>query len=158
MQKRTLDVIIEEHAMFRGLRPEHLVLVAGCATNVRFNPGEYIYRQDDPANYFYLIRHGKVSLDLFVPGRGSIVVQTLVDDDILGYSWLFPPHYWDHDARALELTRAVAFDAVCLRTKCEEDYVLGYEFMRRFANMTVRRLKDTQLRLLDMYGAPAGPA
>jgi CRP/FNR family cyclic AMP-dependent transcriptional regulator len=52
----------------------------------------------------------------------------------------------------VELTRAVAFDGVCLRTKCENDPKLGYDFMKRFAQVVTSRLEVARLQLLDVYG------
>ena len=56
------------------------------------------------------------------------------------------------DARATELTRAIGIDAACLRGKCDADPVLGYEMMRRFLPVVVKRLNATRLQLLDVYG------
>ncbi|HEV2460023.1 MAG TPA: hypothetical protein VGS80_16825, partial [Ktedonobacterales bacterium] len=50
--------------------------------------------------------------------------------------------------------RAVAFDGACLRAKCDADHELGYELMRRFAQVIVERLQATRLQLLDVYRDP----
>jgi CRP/FNR family cyclic AMP-dependent transcriptional regulator len=63
-----------------------------------------------------------------------------------------PPYRWHFDARAVELTRAIALDGECLRGKCEEDHDLGYEIMKRFALVIAERLEATRLQLLDVYG------
>ena len=63
------------------------------------------------------------------------MIQTLGEDDVIGYSWLFPPYRWRFDARAVEPLRALALDGQCLRGKCDDDPVLGYELMKRFAGM-----------------------
>ena len=47
---------------------------------------------------------------------------------------------------------AIAFDGACLRGKCEADHDLGYELMRRIAQVIIERLQATRLRLLDVYG------
>jgi CRP/FNR family transcriptional regulator, cyclic AMP receptor protein len=49
---------------------------------------------------------------------------------------------------------AIAFDGACLRGKCEEDHGLGYEMMRRFAQIVIERLQSTRIKLLDVYGEP----
>ncbi|HVR13489.1 MAG TPA: hypothetical protein VMS41_06900, partial [Gaiellaceae bacterium] len=72
--------------------------------------------------------------------------------EVLGWSWLFPPHRWHFDARALTAMRATAFDAACLRGKCDQDPKLGYDLMSRFAQVLIERLQWTRLRLLDIYG------
>jgi hypothetical protein len=86
------------------------------------------------------------------PGRGSITFQTVGVGEIVGVSWLVPPYRWTYDARALELTRAIAMDAGCLRGKCEQDHDLGYEVMKRFVPVLVERLQATRLQILDVYG------
>jgi hypothetical protein len=50
------------------------------------------------------------------------------------------------------LTRAIAFDGTCLRTKCEQDHDLGYELMKRFARVMIERVRATRIQLLDVYG------
>jgi len=130
-------------------------LIVGCAANVRFEAGEYIFREGEDANQFYIIRHGKVALELFTPERGVLTIQTLGAGDVLGWSWLFPPYRWRFDARALELTRAIALDGTCLRNKCDEDHNLGYELVKRFAQIIIERLQATRLQLLDVYDAQA---
>jgi hypothetical protein len=84
-----------------------------------------------------------------------MTIDTLEDGDVLGWSWLFPPHKWNFDSRAIALTRALVLDAKCLSGKCEEDHHLGYEMMRRFSAIMVDRLKATRLQLLDLYGSPS---
>ncbi len=152
---RTLELIIAEHPFFKDLKSEHLQFIVGCASNVCFNPGTFIFREGEEAEQFYLIRQGKVALEIYVPQRGSVTIQTISAGDILGFSWLFPPYRWHFDARALELTRAIAFDGKCLRTKCEEDHDLGYEFMKRFASIIMQRLQATRIQLLDVYAEHA---
>ena len=149
---KTIDVLLAEHPFFHGMAPGYLEFIAGCGRNVQFEPGRYIHREGQEANEFYAIRHGKVALEIFVPGRGPMTLQTLDEGDVFGWSWIFPPYKWVFDARAVELTRAVAFDGVCLRTKCEGDAQLGYDFMKRFAQVVTQRLDVARLQLLDVYG------
>ena len=81
-----------------------------------------------------------------------MMIQTIDEGDVLGWSWLFPPYVWHFDVKAVELTRAIAMDGECLRNKCEEDHELGYEIMKRFSHVMVNRLSATRLQLLDIYG------
>jgi CRP-like cAMP-binding protein len=146
-----LESILGEHRFLKGLAPPHLQELAGCASNVRFEAGQYIFHQGEEANTFYAIRQGKVALEIFVPERGAKVIQNVGEGDILGWSWLIPPHRWRFDARATELTRALAFDGTCLRTKCEEDHDFGYELLKRFSRVITDRLEATRLQILDVY-------
>lgn len=152
---KTLEPYLAEHPFFKGLRSEHLSLLVGCATNVRFDPGQFVFREGQEAKNFYLIRHGRVALEIAVAPRPPIVLKTLDAGEILGWSWLIPPHRWMMDARAVELTRAIALDGTCLRKKCEEDCPLGYELLKRFAHVMEQELQAARLQLIDVYGESA---
>ncbi len=149
---KTLDALVAESPIFAGLEPEHLELIAGCGQNTGFEAGEYLFREGEQANDFFLVRHGRVMLETFVPGRGAVVIETADEGDVVGWSWLFPPYEQHFDARALDLVRVVAFDGACLREKCGEDYKLGYELLLRFSSQLVQVLEATRVRLLDVYG------
>jgi CRP-like cAMP-binding protein len=149
---RRFDTLLAEQAFFKEMDPRALDIVAGCAANVRFDADEWIFQEGQDATQFYLIRHGKVALKAFVPGRGDVTIQTIEAGDALGWSWLFPPYRWHFGARTLELTRAIAFDGACLRMKAEADHDLGYELLKRFSRTIIERLQATRLQLLDVYG------
>jgi CRP/FNR family transcriptional regulator, cyclic AMP receptor protein len=149
---QTLDELIAAAPIFAGLTPEHLALIAGCAANKRFAAGEYLFHEGAPAERFFLIRRGSVALEVDAPGRGALVIETLHQGDVAGWSWLFEPYRWELDARASEPTGVVSFDGLCLRGKCEIDHELGYQLMRRFAASLTERLQATRLQLLDVYG------
>jgi len=151
---RSIDQLVAELPTFAGLEPEQLELIAGCGANRVFEAGEHLAHEGDPADAFYVIRHGRVALEVAAPGRGALMIATLGEGSVVGWSWLFPPHRWSFDARALETTRTVAFDGACLRGKCEADKALGYELMQRFAAVMLDRLQATRLQLLDVYGEP----
>jgi len=150
---QTLEPILAEHPFLKGLDPQYLKLLVGCASNVRFNAGQFIFREGEEANQFYMIRQGKVALEILAAERGPITLQTVGEGDVLGWSWLIPPYRWRFDALALELTRAIALDGKCLRQKSEEDHNLGYELLKRFSTIIVERLEATRLQLLDVYRA-----
>ena len=149
---KTLDVLVGESPIFTGLDQASLELIAGCGQNTGFEAGQYLFREGDQADNFYLVRHGRVMVETFVPGRGPVVIETVDEGDVVGWSWLFPPYQQHFDARALELVRVVAFDGACLRGKCAEDYKLGYELLLRFSQVIVDRLQATRLQLLEIHG------
>lgn len=148
----TLERILGEHAFFADLAPAHLQLLVGCASNVRFEAGSFLFHAGDAANEFFLIRAGRIALEIAPPGRPPLALETLAEGEILGWSWLIPPHTWVFDARSVEPSRAIALDGKCLRAKCEADHDLGYELLKRFAHVLTRRLEATRLQLLDVYG------
>ena len=151
----TLEAILSAHPFFHDLESRHLDLLVGCASNVRIDPGQFLFHTGEEANQFFLIRHGRVALEIAAPGRRPLTLQTLGEGEILGWTWLIPPYHWMFDSRAIEQTRAVALDGKCLRGKCEADHDLGYELLKRFAHIMEQRLVAARLQLLDVYGKDA---
>src|SRR5579885_1649411 len=75
---QTLESILSEFSLFNGFEQRYIQLIAGCASDVRFNSGEIILREGEEANQFYIIRHGKVALEMaFVPEREPITIHTI---------------------------------------------------------------------------------
>ena len=153
---QTLDQIVGGSPVFDGLDAEHLELIAGCGHIEAVQAGDRLFREGDPAETFYLVRRGRIALTTHVPGRGDVVIETLEPGEVVGWSWLFEPYRWHFDARAVENVGVVAFDGACLRGKCDADPALGYELMRRFAQVMIDRLQHTRTRLLDVYGDGSG--
>ena len=152
---RTLAQYLPEHPFFAGLDDDAMELVVGCARNVHFRAGEVLFRTGEPADTFYVIREGRVGLDVHDPRRGSLQIASLGDGEVVGWSWLVPPYQWMFDAHAVTPVRAVALDGACLRDKCQSDCALGYALMQRVAHVMYERLQDARMRLLDLYGSPA---
>ena len=148
----TLEPLLSRHPFFEGLDSSYLKTLTGCASNVHFSGGQMIFREGEEANQFFLIREGRVAIEVFVETRGPVIIQTLGPGEILGWSWLVPPYRWRFDARAVDEVRALALDGKCLREKCETDPRLGYELLTRFAQVITRRLEATRIQLLDVYG------
>ncbi|MEO5336189.1 MAG: cyclic nucleotide-binding domain-containing protein [Magnetospirillum sp. WYHS-4] len=146
---------LAEHPFFDGMESKDRELLSGCAKNEVFDADEYVFREGEPADKFYLIRHGTVAVELHAPGHDPMVLETLRKGDIFGWSWMVQPYTWTFDVRAVELTRVISLDAKCLRGKLEKDHSLGYELFKRFIPVMAERVGAARLQLLDLYGQPA---
>ncbi len=149
---KDIKEILKEHSFFKDLKPEYLDFIVGCASNVVFKEDEMILREGEEANKFCLIRHGKIAIDIPLSKQRGITIQTIKDGDILGWSWLIPPHNYRFNARAVAETRAISFDGKCLREKCEGKNDLGYELLKRLAAVFISRLEMTRMQLINSYG------
>ena len=147
--------LLEEIPLLGDLSADQRGTVAGCGRNAVFGDGEALFREGDEADTFFALRRGAVALEIASPARGPLIIETLHEGDVVGWSWLFAPYRTRFDARARGEVHALAFDGACLRGKCDADHELGYELMRRFAAVMTDRLQATRMQLLDLYGAPA---
>jgi len=143
-----LLALIAQQPFFKGLGAHHLRLLADSAMETQFEPGQWIYRQGDPANRFYLILEGKVVIQSEMKKRGMIPIRTLGPGDDLGWAWLFPPYYMHFSACTIDPTRAIFFYGTRLREQCEDNHELGYQLMKRIAEVVVENLNATQ-RLIE---------
>ncbi|WP_328885571.1 cyclic nucleotide-binding domain-containing protein [Streptomyces sp. NBC_00316] len=127
-------------------------LLNDAAREVSLPTGTRIFEEGRRADRFWIIRSGQVELDLRVPGRRAVVIDTLGRDDLLGWSWLFPPYLWHLGATAVHPVDALEFDAATVRTLCDEDADVGRVVYKYVAQTVAERLHGTRTRLLTLYG------
>jgi len=151
MKTRSIRELLAEPPLLQPLEPADLTVLAGCGRNDVFRPGAILAREGASADRFYVVRAGRVALELHTSAR-PLVIETLGAGDVVGWSWIFPPYRWTCDVEALDTTRVISIDGACLRAKCDADPAFGYRLMQRFAQVAVERLQATRLRLLDIYG------
>jgi CRP-like cAMP-binding protein len=144
----SLYVLIAKQPFFKGLNPQQLQLLAGSALEMKFETGAIIFEEASPANRFFLILSGRVQLSSEMEDRNVMPIQTLGPGDDLGWSWLFPPYSMHFTARALEPTNTIFFYGTRLREQCEQDHELGYQLMKRIAEVATQSLRVTQKRLM----------
>lgn len=153
MQVQDLSTSLTSHPFLEDMDEELIQTLTSCASNVVFQEGTYLFHEDEDARIFYLIRSGRVALEVQAGEKGRVRIQTLGPGEVIGWSWLISPYRWHFDAFALEKVHSFMLDATCLRAKCETDCRFGYEILRRFTEVLQRRLEATRLQLLDVYGS-----
>jgi len=146
-----LKLLLKEAAFFQDFDDATLNLIVPHVTARTFEAGQYILHDGECADTFYLLRHGTVAIELAAPPRGRLVLQTLTEGDLLGWSWLVPPYRWSFDARAVSLVRCLGLDARRLRTLCEQDHDFGYALLQRYVRVMAARLTAARLQMLDLY-------
>lgn len=146
---QSLYALVAQQPFFKGLNAHQLQLLTDSAMKMQFEAGQSIFQEGSTANRFYLILEGKVVLEAELKERGMIPIQTLGPGDDLGWSWLFPPYLLHLSARALEPTKTIFFYGTRLREQCEQDHELGYQLMKRIAEVAIQHLQVTQRHLME---------
>lgn len=149
----TLDAVLAAQPFTRDLAPEHRGFLAAHGRHTHLAAGEFVMREGGDANTLYLLERGRVSLEVHVPGRGVVQIESLGEGDVLGLSWLVPPYRWHLDARVVEPAEALAFNAVAIRDRLETDPAFGAALLRRLVVLLVQRLERARLARLDIYHA-----
>jgi len=141
---------------FERLAHAHLALVAATAREVTFEAGNTVFAEGQLASGCWLMRSGKIALESGVPGLGQVVVQMLGPGDVLGWSWLIPPHHWHFTATAATRVMAIEFDTERMRALADADPALGYPLALGLIEVVAARLQATRSRLIELYGNPRG--
>ena len=150
-----LEARIGLHPFLVGLPPHYIKLLADCAMVKNFAKGEYLFRQGEFANRFYLIEEGKIVLEALDTAEKRVVIEEVGPGKLVGWSWLFPPYIWHFDARAVEPTTALFFYGTILREYCAKDPSLGFELFKRMSQVMVERLQSARARLIAKHSQPA---
>jgi CRP-like cAMP-binding protein len=137
------------HGFFKGL-PQGLLEAAAAGAKVRtYRAGEFLLREGRAADEFFVILEGKVALEVFAADRRRITIQTVGPGEVLGWSWLAPPHRWSLDAIAVKATHAITIDAAALWARFGAEPSEGYEFLLRLVPVLAGRIQAMEMQLLE---------
>lgn len=150
------ELIIAAHPFWKGMPIEYLPLLAESAEIQTYGVGDVIFHERQPAEHLYLLHRGQVVLETFVPGRGTVIVQSVGSGEALGWSWLFPPFQWQFSARSVDATEIIAFDAARLRAKADEAPEFGRDMITRVAQLLLVRMQAARQKLQEFHYPGAG--
>lgn len=141
-------------ALFEGLKPQALELVAKVATEERHATGTKIFQHGDAGDKLYLILEGRVRISRDVPGMGEEALAVLGPGEVFGEMALLDESPRSADARVHERCRLLAipkdgFDDLLFLHKD-----LAYEVLWSIVRMLVARLRETtdKLTFLSVSG------
>src|SRR5262249_5305717 len=120
MTEPTILSAFASHAFIQGLSDYHRMRLASGVKPFNVAAGEYLAREGEPARAFYLIQNGQVAIGTRLSEAGAVPIETVGPGDIVGWSWLLPPHRWQFDARASTNVEGLVFDGTWLREQCEQ--------------------------------------
>lgn len=149
--KPKLAEAIHAHPFLHGFDPLFVDEISRHAREYEFATDALIAREGTPAKVLYLVLEGKVALEVVAADHPQLTVQTIGPGEVVGWSWLVPPHRWRFDARALKPSRLIALDGERLRQSLSRKPEWGYQFLIRFMPVLAERLVNTQIQLLDLH-------
>jgi len=145
---------LSAHEFFKGLNEDFITLLSDYATERKVKKGEVLFQPGKPANRFYLLRNGRVSVQVPALVGPALELQVLGENQILGWSWLIPPYRWNFLARAVEDTDLLEFDGSAILERWEKDPKFGYEPFKRFTALMSERLDAARQKMMDQWNPP----
>lgn len=146
---------LASHPFLRGMLADQVARLAEIATAESVPARHRLFEEGGRARSLWLIRTGRVALDLHLPGQAPLIVETISAGEVIGLSWISPPYEWQYGAEALDAVQASRLDAIALVALCDADPVLGYQVTRRLMAVAADRLHANRIRLLDLYASPS---
>ncbi|MDH3636303.1 MAG: cyclic nucleotide-binding domain-containing protein [Gammaproteobacteria bacterium] len=154
MSKQSIEDYLSDHAFFSGMDDSYVKFLSDSATELQMKMGDVLFQYGKPADKFYLLREGQMSIQVPALMGPALDIQTLGNDQILGWSWLIPPYRWSFMARALEDSDLIEFDGSAILARCQEDPKFGYELFKRFAALMSERLDAARQKMMDQWNPP----
>ncbi len=154
MTQTNLESYLLTQKFFADMQPEFVRFLARHAEERRLEQDHILFRHDAPARHFYLIRSGKICLEIPAISGPTLEVQHLGAGQVLGWSWLIPPYAWNFNARAEGPSEVIEFDGRPILARCDEDPVFGYELLKRFSSLMSERLDVARQKMMDQWNPP----
>lgn len=148
--------LLREHPFLRDLNPLYLDSISDCATPLTLSAGSFVFHKGEVVESCYLIRQGRINLQLRRDDGSAMVVETLGYGDVLGWSWLEPPYRATLDARVILNTTVIRLDGACLRRCIEADDRLGFILYKRFKPIMARHMAASRRQFYQNRRAISG--
>lgn len=154
MSKQSIEEYLSTHKFFSGLDEKYIEFLADNARELTIKKGDVVFRQGKRADTFYLLREGQITVQVPALVGPGLEIQHLVNNQLLGWSWLIPPYRWNFMARAEQDSDLIEFDGKAILARCEEDAEFGYELFKRFASLMSMRLDAARQKMMDQWNPP----
>ncbi len=137
---------------FKDFTEDELKAVQVICTEESYKAGDIIFNEVTNARYLYILKSGKVSLDIKVASDKYISILTISNfAEPLGWSALVEPFRFSATARCVEDSTIILVDAMKLLELIKNDYRMGFLVMRRVASLISARIRDTRLQLIHTF-------
>jgi CRP/FNR family transcriptional regulator, cyclic AMP receptor protein len=151
----TTKKYLSNHKFFSGLSDDILECLCECSTMFAIKKGQILFRQGENADKFYIIRNGRISIQMPAIMGPNLEIQNLGKDQVLGWSWLISPYKWNFQAMPEEDSELLMFDGIALLARCDQEPRFGYELLKKFAALMSMRLDAARQKMMDEWN-PSG--
>ena len=117
----------------------------------RFEAGEDIIVEGDFSKYLYIIKSGRVAVEMKMPPKGRRTIRNGEAGEMISWSALVEPHRATASLRAVQDTEALGIKGEPLIVESHKDCQLGFELYRALTEVIAGRLNATRLQFMNVY-------
>jgi CRP/FNR family cyclic AMP-dependent transcriptional regulator len=154
MNNQSTAEYLSAHEFFSELSDDALNFLCECSSTCEIKKGHILFRMGEYADTFYVLRAGRISIQMPAIIGPALEIQTLDKNQVLGWSWLISPYRWSFQALAEEDSALLKFDGAAILARCEQEPKFGYELLKRFAALMSVRLDAARQKMMDEWNPP----
>jgi CRP-like cAMP-binding protein len=138
---------LEGHEVFQFLRPDEMRAISDAAEVVNFVSGDTVYEKGEPADFFFVLLEGQVSLRL--PGKAgvSIHIDELTDGAMFGSCVCFHLRDYSLTAQCTKDSKLLKIASGTLKELMDRDLVMGYAIQSQISRVYFSRYIETMRKL-----------
>ena len=155
MSNQSITEYLSAHEFFSQFRDDDLKFLCECSSTREIKKGQILFLQGEHADKFYVVRSGLISIQMPAIMGPTLEIQTVDEDQVLGWSWLISPYRWNFQTKAEEDSELLQFDGVAILARCEQEPKFGYELLKKFAGLMSVRLNAARQKMMDEWN-PVG--
>ena len=130
---------------FKGIEEAHLNSLLALAREEVCPAGKELILEGEPAEKFYVLLSGVVSIKMRFREQREVVLSTLRETgETFGWSALVESGRSTASVECLEESQVISFRKEDLESLFAQNPALGYQFMKRLAILISRRLERTR--------------
>ena len=155
MSNQSITEYLSAHEFFSQFRDDDLKFLCESSSTREIKKGQILFLQGEHADKFYVVRSGLISIQMPAIMGPTLEIQTVDEDQVLGWSWLISPYRWNFQTKAEEDSELLQFDGVAILARCEQEPKFGYELLKKFAGLMSVRLNAARQKMMDEWN-PVG--
>ncbi len=155
MNNQSITEYLSAHEFFSEFSDDVLKFLCECSSMREIKKGQILFLQGENADKFYVVRSGRISLQMPAIMGPTLEIQTVDEDQVLGWSWLISPYQWNFQTKAEDDSELLQFDGAAILAQCELDPKLGFELVKKFAALMSVGLNAARLKMMDEWN-PVG--
>ena len=155
MNNQSITDYLSAHEFFSEFSDDVLKFLCECSSTREIKKGQILFLQGEHADKFYVVRSGRISLQMPAIMGPTLEIQTVDEDQVLGWSWLISPYQWNFQTKAEDDSELLQFDGAAILAQCEQDPKLGFELVKKFAALMSVGLNAARLKMMDEWN-PVG--
>ena len=151
MSNQSITEYLSAHEFFSEFSDDDLKFLCECSSMREIKKGQILFLQGENADRFYVVRNGRISLQMPAIMGQILEIQTVDEDQVLGWSWLISPYKWNFQTEVEEDSELLQFDGVAILARCEQEPKFGYELLKKFAALMSVGLNAARQKMMDEW-------